>query len=149
MPERKIKLRPPPGSKVAGPKVVMATPTVKAKPVAKIPKAGVPSDKVHPVSGLQPGQTFASPWTNRNRSTTPINTTGFGQKIGDPLTSRRLDMLKNLVEHYGRRAFQRSDLDAAVLFRLGERGLIEFVAGDPSSETCQFRVTERGEQAVI
>lgn len=113
---------------------------IKPKPVlkAKVKPATTVSRAVHGVESAYQGQ---SPVTNTRKSYTPVSTNNFGKFLDAPMSDRDVAGLKMLVKLAGpSRIFQRKDVDAGLLRRLGERGKLAHVKGTPLNELGQFKV---------
>lgn len=120
-------------------KKAAATPAPKATaPVKAAPKAAKPTTVKHD---------FASAWTgesdgvNRRISRTQIDASRFGSRANDPLTERDRKNLETFRSQFGNKAFQRSNLDAGILRRLGERGYIAHVSGAGNEATATYKLT--------
>lgn len=122
------KVRPAPKAKQAAPEAP------KAKPVAR------PTVQMHNFSS---GWTGESDGVNRNVSRTPIPVDRFGTLTSAPLTERDQKNLDALRKQFGGKHFERGNLDAGILRRLGERGYIEHVRGASNEATAVFRLTGR------
>lgn len=113
---------------------------VKAKPTPKKVVSTTVSRAVHGVESAYQGQ---SPVTNTRKSYTPVTTNNFGRFLDAPMSERDVAGLKMLVKLAGPgKIFQRKDVDAGLLRRLGERGRIQHVKGTPLNELGQFRVVK-------
>ena len=91
---------------------------------------------------FQPGWTGDSSGVNLRVSRTPIPVDRFGTSQG-PLTDRDRANLAELRQQFGGKAFERANLDAGILRRLGERGYLSHVSGEPSEESAKFKLTNK------
>jgi hypothetical protein len=72
-----------------------------------------------------------------------IDSSRFGSLMDAPLTERDQKNLSALRSQFGGKAFQRANIDAGILRRLGERGYVEHVSGTGNEATATFRLTGR------
>lgn len=137
---RKIKLKNQPKKveeKIETKKMEVSVASAKPKKEKKESVAGVPQHEL-PTSYMG-----ASKAVNLRKSRTLLPLESFGSKIDAILTDRDNDAIKALKTKYGRSEFQRGNLDAGIIRRLGERGIIEHVSGDAMSPQTTFKLTER------
>lgn len=79
--------------------------------------------------------------TNSRKSNTRIQIEKFGTLTHAAMTVRDDVALSGLRKAYGDKPFARGNLDAGILRRLGERGQIEYVEGNPASATATFKLS--------
>lgn len=137
------RVRKAPAPKIEAPvKVVKAAKDTRAKAVkpAPAPKAVKPSIQMH---------NFASAWeqpsdvTNERVSRTKIDATRFGTLPNAAMTDRDRKALDALRGQFGGKAFSRSNIDAGILRRLGERGFVAHVSGSEVDANATFKLTNR------
>lgn len=115
--------------------------------VSAAPKATVKAEKVAKPSVV--AHTFSSSYAgpsgplNARPSKTPINFGKFGTLLEAALTDRDRKSLAAIRDEFNKGKFARSNVDAGVLRRLGERGLIEHVAGSDVAPDATFKLTGR------
>ena len=83
-----------------------------------------------------------SPVTNSRKSTTRIQIEKFGTLTHASMTVRDDVALSGLRKAYGGKAFERGNMDAGILRRLGERGHIEYIDGNPASASAKFKLSK-------
>jgi hypothetical protein len=111
------------------PKVAAATKTV-AKPTVQM-------------------HTFSTEWSgasdavNQNVSRTPIDSSRFGTLLDAKMTERDIKNLAAMRAQFGHRQFERGNLDAGILRRLGERGYVTQVSGGHNDANAVFKLTNR------
>jgi hypothetical protein len=110
------------------------TPKASAKTVAK------PTVQMHDFTS---GWTGESDGVNRRVSRTPIDASRFGSLMDAPLTERDQKNLAALRSQFAGRQFERGNLDAGILRRLGERGYIQHVSGGNNDANAVFKLTAR------
>ena len=93
---------------------------------------------------------FRSDWsgpsdvTNKNLSRTKIDPARFNMYPQGTVTERDQKSMVALRSQFGGKPFARKNTDAGILRRLIERGLAEFVSGNPDHMDGQFRLTPAG-----
>lgn len=116
------------------------TTAIKAEPKVKVVKAAKPTLVKHD---------FASNWTgasdgvNLRVSRTAIPVDRFNTRPNDPLTERDRANLTKFRDEFGGKAFERGNLDAGILKRLGERGYLKHVSGAANEATAKFALTAK------
>lgn len=119
------------------------TKKVKEESSGKKPNALDQGVKNHAITPSYTGT--SSPFTSR-KSRTPIPVEKFNTLPDAHLTERANAALKDIKKAYGSKTFERGNLDAGILRRLGERGYLEYVSGDPASLQCLFKLSKKGLQ---
>lgn len=84
----------------------------------------------------------SKPFTRR-KSRTRIMVEDFNTIPDAHMTERANAALKDLKGKYAKNEFERGNLDAGIIRRLGERGFIAYVSGDTSSTQCKFKLTAK------
>lgn len=120
---------------------VRPAPRPKAKPTEADPKVARPSVAMHNLPTAWSGGT--SGVGNSRVSRTPLPLDRFGTLTDAPLTERDRENLGVLRQQFGGGKFQRANIDAGILRRLGERGFLEHVSGAANEATAVFRLTNR------
>jgi len=115
------------------------TPIAKAEPKAKVVKAAKPTLVKH---DFATGWSGDSAGVNLRVSRTPIDVSRFGSSNG-PLTERDRANLTSFREQFGNKPFERSNLDAGIIRRLGERGYLAHVSGGSNEATAKFKLTNK------
>lgn len=92
---------------------------------------------------IQSSYSGMSPLYNSRKSNTRVQVETFNTLLDAPMTERVNALLKDLVRTYGNKTFERGNIGAGALKRLGQRGYIEHVEGDPISATCKFKLTKK------
>jgi hypothetical protein len=120
-------------------------PTAKAKatPKPETPKANTVAKPSIPMHDLHSDWSGPSDVANSRVSRTPIDPSKFGTLLNAKLTERDQKALATLREQFGFKGFQRANVDAGILRRLGERGFIEHVSGSDNSADAVFKLTKR------
>jgi hypothetical protein len=114
--------------------------TVATKVTAKQPKAIAQGVVRHAIIDTYDG---TSPVTIQRKSSTRINFSMFGSKMNAVMTARDDAAVTGLRKQYGKSVFERGNLDAGIIRRLGERGYLEHVEGHEQSPTTKFRLTTK------
>lgn len=139
--KRTTKVKPKPAPKAKEAAKPAATKPVKPKPT---PKAERPTKPSIPAHTFKSGYDGPSDVLTSNASRTAIDLSRFGQHVSAPMTARDEAAVAGLRSTFGAKAFQRSNLDAGILRRLGERGCIVHVSGSAVEATATFRLTNKG-----
>jgi hypothetical protein len=140
-PARKARVIRKPAAKAAPVK-----PAVKAKPAKASAK---PAVKARPAKPSVPLHNIATTWTgassvvNARPTKTPIDYSRFGTMTDMAMSDRDIKSLSDLRKTFEKRAFQRANIDAGILRRLGERGYIEHVNGSAVDPLATFKLTSR------
>lgn len=125
----------------------------KAKPTLKPAKAAAPAVKTKPQKAAKPAvvaHKFGTDWhgasdaVNSRTSRTPIDFSKFGSLPQAALTDRDQKAIEALRKQFGPRSFERGNLDAGIIRRLGERGVIQHVSGSDVDPKAQFKLTRKG-----
>lgn len=117
-----------------------AKPTTKAAPKAKVERVAKPTVAVH---------NFDCAWTqpsgplNARPSKTPIDFGKFGTHADAALTDRDRKSLAAIRTAFKQGQFARANVDAGILRRLGERGLLAHVSGSDVAADAMFQLTPR------
>lgn len=136
---RKPRAQKPKVEATAEPKV---EPKVKAAPK---PKAEKPVKPSIPIYNFDTGYVDGpSDTLNTRVSRTPVDLGRFGAFPNATMTARDQASVEALRKQFGTKNFERRNLDAGVLRRLGERGCIEHVSGDEVSANTSFKLTRKG-----
>ncbi len=117
-------------AKVAAPATKTPAPKTAAKP--SVPMHSIKTDWSGPSKGV-----------NSRVSRTPIDPAVFGTLPDAAMTERDRKNLIALKAAFGGKQFQRQNLDAGILRRLGERGFIEHVSGGSNEATAIFKLTNK------
>lgn len=110
----------------------------KAPEAKKAPRATKPTVPMHDVHSNWSG---ASDVSNTRVSTTPIDYSKFGTLPNAKLTPRDREAIAALDSEFGKRQFERANIDAGIIRRLGERGYVEHVSGASNEPTAMFKLT--------
>lgn len=122
---------------------------IKAKSVIVTPEANnVPATEtrakpVREIHGITPTYSGVSQSFNKAKSRTRIQIEAFNQQPNIIFTARGNAFLHDLKAKYGKASFKRLDLDAGNLNRSIRAGHIQHVSGDPVSDTCTFKLTQK------
>jgi hypothetical protein len=73
-----------------------------------------------------------------------IDFSAFGSLKDAALTDRDQKAIDSLRKNFGERTFERGNLDTGILKRLGQRGVIEHVAGRGNDPKATFKLTPKG-----
>lgn len=135
-----IKKKPVLATAAPAPKKEAKAKPAKAAPVAKakVVRPQKPSIPMHSISGSYTG---ASGLTKARATRTEINFQVFGTRPDLPMTDRDEKALADLKLTFEKRTFQRANLDAGILKRLGERGMIEHVSGSGVAPDATFKLS--------
>lgn len=80
---------------------------------------------------------------NARLSRTPIDYGKFNSLSSAPLTDRDRKSLDAIRSTFKQGQFARSNVDAGILRRLGERGYLSHVSGSDVAPDAQFRLTKK------
>jgi len=121
-------------------KLVKASKATKTTTVAPATKAKVPFIQ-HEMS---PSYSGTSSTVTSRISRTPIDFSRFNTLPEAKLTPRDRSAIDDLASTYGKKQFQRGNLDTGILRRLGARGIIAHVKGNDVSQETTFKLTATG-----
>lgn len=107
------------------------------------PKAEKVAKPTVPVHSFESGYTGASGPLNARPSKTPIDFGKFGSLADKALTDRDRESIAAIRAEFQGKQFSRSNVDAGILRRLGERGYLAHVAGSDVSPLATFKLTSK------
>ncbi len=93
---------------------------------------------------MSPSYSGTSSTITSRMSRTPIDFSRFNTIADAKLTARDRSAINDLASTYGKRQFQRGNLDTGILRRLGARGIIAHVSGSDVSLETRFKLTPLG-----
>jgi len=112
----------------------------KAAAAPKVEKVAKPSVMSHKFGTDYSG---ASGPLNARPSKTAIDFGKFGSLLDAALTDRDRKSLASIRREFQKKTFVRANVDAGILRRLGERGLLEHVGGSNVAPDATFKLTAR------
>ena len=113
-------------------KVRSAKPTKSVESVARV---SAPRFQ-HDINVVYAG---VSPSLNARKSRTPLRSEEFGAAPELVMSERDNSVLRPLKERYGKKDFQRGNVDTGILNRAIRKGIVRHVSGDPTHETATLR----------
>ena len=113
--------------------------TPKTAPAAA--KPSTPAKPSVPHHNIVSGYTGVSDVTNTRASRTEVDYSKFGTMGDAKLTDRDRKAIEALRGEFGNRQFERANVDAGILRRLGERGFIAHVKGAPTDPLAVVKLT--------
>ena len=116
------------------------TQTPKTTKTAKVStaKADKPTVPMHSLSSKWDGPSDVA---NSRASRTSIDYSKFGSLPNAKMTDRDRKAYAALESEFGKRQFERANVDAGILKRLGERGYIAHVDGAANDPLARFKLT--------
>lgn len=127
----------------------MTDTTIKSAPAPKTVKVAksvaTPSVEKY---GFRTTWTGPSDAVNKNLSRTKIDPTTFNKYPKGAVTERDQAAIVALRHQFGYKEWARKNMDAGIVRRLMERGLVRHASGDPSSLEGKFALTKAGMGAI-